>query len=121
MDFLADESLDFRLVRASRAAGHSVTSVLETRPGADDATVIRLAAESGHVLLTEDKDFGWLVYVSQSASRGVVLVRCSEGDRGTLAGKLAGLILSRASELQESFVVVTPEKARFSKLPKLDG
>jgi hypothetical protein len=36
-----------------------------------------------------------------------------------LAGKLVGLILSRASELQESFVVVTPEKARFSKLPKL--
>ena len=71
------------------------------------------------VLLTEDKDFGWLVYVSQSVSRGVVLVRCSEGDRGTLAGKLVGLILSRASELQESFVVVTPEKARLSKLPKL--
>lgn len=70
MEFLADESFDFRLVRALRAAGHSVTSVLETRPEADDATVIRLAAESGRVLLTKDKDFGWLVYVSQSASPG---------------------------------------------------
>lgn len=121
MDFLADESFDFRLVRALRAAGHSVMSVMESVPGADDEAVIRLAADTNRILLTEDKDFGWLVYVTHSASRGVVLVRCRESDRGSLAARLVGLILTRASELQDSFVVVTLEKARFSRLPDLSA
>jgi hypothetical protein len=40
MRFLADESCDFRVVRALRASGHDVTAVVEVSPGADDEHVI---------------------------------------------------------------------------------
>ncbi len=33
-------------------------------PGASDADVIRMAKEEGRILLTEDKDFGQLVYAA---------------------------------------------------------
>ena len=65
MDFLADESFDFRLVRALQAAGHNVLAVAEQALGADDSVVMQLASDGNRVLLTEDKDFGWLVYVSK--------------------------------------------------------
>ncbi len=43
MRFLADESCDFAVVRALRAAGHDVKAVVETQCGATDESVIALA------------------------------------------------------------------------------
>ena len=62
MRFLADESCDFAVVRALRTAGHKVLAVAEISPRANDSEVIRLALEQDLILLTEDKDFGQLVY-----------------------------------------------------------
>jgi predicted nuclease of predicted toxin-antitoxin system len=57
MGFLADESCDFRVVRALRDAGHDVTAVVEVTPGADDAVVIDIAVREQRIFLTEDSDF----------------------------------------------------------------
>ncbi len=119
MKFLADESFDFRLMRALQTRGHDVITVSDHAPGADDATVMRLAASQNRVLLTEDKDFGWLVYVSGLPACGVILLRCPEVKREEMQRKLAELISKHAAELSKAFVVVTPDKARFSKLPNL--
>jgi uncharacterized protein with PIN domain len=55
MRFLADESCDFKVVRALRAAGYDVTAILEISPRADDEAVADLAANDGRILLTEDR------------------------------------------------------------------
>jgi hypothetical protein len=57
MRFLADESCDFILVRALRAAGHDVIAVSEITPRAKDHEVIDLALREKRILLTEGKDF----------------------------------------------------------------
>ena len=57
MRFLADESCDFSIVRALRAAGHDVVAVREVTLGADDDVVLELAVREGRVLLTKDNDF----------------------------------------------------------------
>ena len=63
MRFVADESCDFAIVRALRATGHDVLAIAEVSPRADDEIVLRLASDETRVLLTEDTDFGELVYV----------------------------------------------------------
>lgn len=73
--FLADESCDFAAVRALRAARFDVQAVSELAEAADDDYVISLAAAQHRVLLTEDKDFGQLVFAANRASCGVILVR----------------------------------------------
>ncbi len=82
MRFLADESCDFGIVQALRAAGHEVLAVAEVTPRAEDPAVIDLAVREGRVLLTEDKDFGQLVFASGSASSGVILFRYPPADPG---------------------------------------
>ncbi len=62
MRFLADESCDFSIVRALRGAGHDVVAVAEQSGGIPDDVVIELARADSRVLLTEDKDFGQLVF-----------------------------------------------------------
>ena len=43
MQFLADESCDFLLVKTLREAGHDVLAVSEIMPRAEDSDVIRIA------------------------------------------------------------------------------
>jgi predicted nuclease of predicted toxin-antitoxin system len=74
MRLLADESCDFAVVRSLRAAGHDVKAVAEVSPRAQDSDVIRIAAGENRILLTEDKDFGRLVYAG-APSAGVILIR----------------------------------------------
>jgi predicted nuclease of predicted toxin-antitoxin system len=90
---LADECLDFSVVRALRDAGHDVSAVSEIAPGEPDSEVVRRAKDEKRILLTEDRDFGQLVFAGAQQASGV-------GDR-----------------LVGSFVVVEPGKIRFTKTP----
>jgi predicted nuclease of predicted toxin-antitoxin system len=60
--WLADECVDASLVARLRAAGHDVVYVAEIAPATSDAEVVGLAQRDGRLLLTEDKDFGDLVF-----------------------------------------------------------
>lgn len=70
MQFLADESCDFAVVRAVRGDGHDVQAVVDIARGAKDPKVIRLAREGRRVLLTEDKDSGRIMYAGGQGSVG---------------------------------------------------
>jgi predicted nuclease of predicted toxin-antitoxin system len=69
MRFLADESCDFSVVRALRAAGHDITSASETSKRAEDSFIIDLARSEAILLLTEERDFGQLVVVESGRIR----------------------------------------------------
>lgn len=112
--FLADEGCDFAVVRALREAGFDVLAVCEVMSRSKDSDIIKLSHAENRVLLTEDKDFGWLVFVSHADSAGVVLIRFPGNARSTLAGTVVWLAEKHVSELQNAFVVLEPNQVRFS-------
>ncbi len=71
--FLADESCDFGVVRALRAQGYDVVAASEVTTRSVDRELIEQAYQENRILIAEDKDFGWLVYVSRANSAGVIL------------------------------------------------
>src|SRR5438046_7748204 len=103
--FLADESCDFAAVRALRAEGFDVLSVAEASPGADDDRVIDLALLQHRILLTEDKDFGQLVFAARSTS-GVVLIRLSAHARSMVGTRVVEVVRNHAEHLTGAFVVL---------------
>ena len=115
MRFLADESCDFNIVRALRAAEFDVLAVAEVIPRATDARVIELAAAEDRILLTEDKDFGQLVYASAEPSPGVVLMRFPARARQSLSAAMLELIRRRGERLREAFVVLQPGRVRIGR------
>lgn len=117
MEFLADESCDFAVVRALRADGQDVAAVAEWQGGASDERVLAMALESGRILLTEDKDFGQLVYASAQASRGVVLLRFPASARATLGSSVVTAVRAVGDRLLGSFVVIQPGRVRISRDP----
>ena len=64
MKFLLDVCADSRLLRtALLELGHDVLSASERFPQASDETLPEYARDDGRVLITEDKDFGELVFL----------------------------------------------------------
>lgn len=112
MRFLADESCDFSVVRALRSAGHDVLAVAELLPSADDTLVLDLALREQRVLLTEDKDFGQLVYANARPSSGVIFIRYPANVRKTLPHAVVSFVKSATVRLAGSFVVLSPGRIR---------
>jgi predicted nuclease of predicted toxin-antitoxin system len=117
MRFLADESCDFAVVQALRSAGHDVTAVAETRRGVEDTVVIELARSEGRILLTEDKDFGQLVFAAARDSAGVVLVRWPVSARASLGAAAVALAAGHGAALTGAFSVLEPGRVRLSRAP----
>ena len=117
MRFLADESCDFAVVYALRKAKHDVLAVAEITPRAADLDVIRLARKQKRILLTEDKDFGQLVYASGQKALGVVFLRFPVSARDIIANDMVMLVEEQKEKLFGSFVVVQPGKIRISRMP----
>ena len=116
--FLADENCDFAVVRALRADGHDVYAASENLQRSDDSELINQAHRERRILLTEDKDFGWLVHVSHAESSGVILIRFPGNARQSLADAIRQLARERAEALIGAFVVVQPGHIRISQSPK---
>jgi predicted nuclease of predicted toxin-antitoxin system len=116
--FLADESCDFSIVLALRAAGHDVVAVAELAGGVPDREVIELARTDRRVLLTEDKDFGQLVFSALAGSAGVILIRYPTAVRDRLALNVVHLTEKLGAKLERAFVTLTPGRIRVNRLPQ---
>ena len=119
--FLADESCDFAVVRSLRTDGYDVLAVSEIVRRSDDRELIEQAHRESRILLTEDKDFGWLVYVSHADSAGVILIRFPGNARRTLGETIRRLIREEGVRLTNAFVVAQPGQFRISRAADING
>ena len=110
-----DESCDFAIVRALRAAKHDVVAVSETFSGIEDEIVIGLAVRQERILITEDKDFGTLVYASLRESSGVILIRYPVTARSAMPQDILRLIKKKKEDLIGRFIVASPGRVRISQ------
>ena len=115
--FLADESCDFAVVRALRADGYDVLAVGEVTHRSDDRALIDQANREKRILLIEDKDLGWLVFVCHADSAGVILIRFPGNARQTLVQTVKRVIHEQGEQLLGAFVVVQPGHTRISRKP----
>ena len=115
MKILADENVEGEIVSALRNAGHSVSDIKETSPGIDDTDVLTIAADSDSILLTNDKDFGDLVYRDERISTGVILLRFGKLEIRERIELLIGVLSERESEIDGAFTVITATGVRIRK------
>ena len=116
MRFLADECCDAGLVEALRADDHDVLYAQELLRGGVDDDILAVAYSQDRILLTEDKDFGELVYRLGRPARGVILLRFDVAERHLKLPRLRVLITERSWQLTGAFVVVEPDKFRVRPL-----
>ncbi len=114
MRFLADESCDFGVVTTLRKAGYDVKTIIEMDPGISDEEVAEISVNEKRILITEDKDFGQLVYTMSQASVGIIFIRFPGNARSLLFSSVLELVKHHGHKLQQHFVVLQPGRVRFT-------
>jgi len=117
MNFLADESCAGPIIKALREAGHDVVSIAETAKGAADETVMARALAERRIIVTEDSDFGELVYARGHSAAGVILVRFPNLVRRAKPISVVEAVTKLGARLSDSFAVVEPGRVRIAGRP----
>ncbi len=112
MELIADESVDFGIVKILRERGYMVIYVTESFSGIKDSKVLEIANQKEILLLTEDKDFGDLVYRFQLQHKGILLMRLNNIARHERFKLVADLIDKYFEELKNNFTVITHKGIR---------
>ncbi len=115
MKCVADENVDASIVQALRSEGHEVWYVAEEAQAISDEEVLMKSAEGTALLLTDDKDFGDLVFRQGKAASGVLLLRLAGVPANSKAKLVAQTLRVYARELEGAFSVLTPTALRIRK------
>ncbi len=114
--FVADESVDFNLIRCMRDKGLSVTSILEEFASIKDNLVLKLAVEKNAILVTEDKDFGELVFKFKLPHSGILLLRIEDMPLEQKNELVFHFITKFSTNIYKNFAVIKQGKLRIRKL-----
>jgi predicted nuclease of predicted toxin-antitoxin system len=114
--WLADECIAAPLVGLLRNAGHDVAYVAEAAAGLSDADVVALASSEMRLLLTEDKDFGDLVFRRERAAPGVVLLRLGRENSALKTTRLLAAIERYGEGLFGRYTVIEGGRFRSRRL-----
>jgi predicted nuclease of predicted toxin-antitoxin system len=116
MRFLADECCDAATVDILRSKGHDILYVFETMRGATDDEILRRAYLENRILLTEDKDFGELVYRLQHPAYGIILLRFNPVEQHHKHTRLLQVLREYADQLVKHFIVIEVDKIRIRSI-----
>lgn len=107
MRFLLDESADFPLAEFLREKGHDVTAIAHDYPHAlKDREVLDIAVRERRIIITNDRDFGELVFRQQLPHSGIILFRLRSEELRVKQVRLEDVITTHAAELYQ-FLVIT--------------
>ena len=106
MILIADECVDFGIVKILRQKGFNVVSILEEFQGITDKEVIEIAVKHKALLLTEDKDFGELTYRLNFSHFGIFLIRLIDMDRSERINLVVNTLETHFDKFENKFTVL---------------
>jgi predicted nuclease of predicted toxin-antitoxin system len=110
MRFLLDESVELRLGRFLRSLGHDVTAIVrDYARSISDIDVLAVAYSEKRVLITNDKDFTFLVFNQLRPHAGVILFRLGRGATITEKANSLQLILTHHQSDLDAFITIHQE------------
>lgn len=114
MRFLVDECTGPKVAEWLRSAGHEVFSVFDEAQGMADVDVLEKALSENWILITNDKDFGEMVFRERREHHGIIFLRLEDERSGNKIEVLRHLLESYSEKLPDQFVTATETKVRFA-------
>jgi predicted nuclease of predicted toxin-antitoxin system len=117
MKFLTDQDVFEVTVRHLRTLGHNVLPARKAGLSlAPDRDLLRWAHNARRVLVTRDKGFGQLVFLSGEPSAGVVLLRLEPATLKAVHQELERFLREHAGEnLSGHFIIIEPGRHRIRR------
>ncbi len=103
MKFLVDHNVGCGVAQALQADGHDAIFVGDVDLHMSDADVLAWAVREQRILITQDADFGALVYHSGQPHVGIVLLRMGGARRAERVAVLRWILTHHAVDLPNHF------------------
>jgi predicted nuclease of predicted toxin-antitoxin system len=118
MRFVAEECVSPVVVAWLRGRGHDVLSILEAHRSAKDGFVLALAAREGRILLTEDNDYGEMIFRGGVPNpAGMILLRMLDATAAERVSRLEAGLAEAEERVLGHHIVIGPSRTRIRKLP----
>ena len=119
MKFLLDHDVYASTLRFLRNLGHDVIPVAQIGLAqAQGVYLLEQAQEQNRILVTRDRDFGSLVFISRLGA-GVIYLRLLPSTQNVVHQELERVLNAYAEdELHQAFIVVEPGRHRFRRIPR---
>ena len=114
MRFLVDECTGSKVAEFLRGENHDVFSVFDEARGMTDDEVLTKAANENWILITNDKDFGEMIFRTRRQHHGIIFLRLDDERVANKIKVLEQLLENYAEKLPEQFVTVTETKVRIA-------
>jgi predicted nuclease of predicted toxin-antitoxin system len=118
MRFILDESVDIRVASYLRVLGHNTTVVARDYPASlPDYEILALARAEQRTVITNDRDFGELIFRRLNPGTGVLYLRLGTLDASGAVERIVEVLERYPGEITE-YITVTPTRIRVRQLPE---
>jgi predicted nuclease of predicted toxin-antitoxin system len=117
MRFVVDESTGLSIYGYLIREGHDAIFVGDQMQQSDDANILEFAFRENRVLVTNDKDFGELVFRGGHAHKGILLLRPQAESQEQRLKLISNVLIHHADRLEDNFCVATERSFRIRAKP----
>ncbi|HDM77689.1 MAG TPA: hypothetical protein ENG51_14660 [Deltaproteobacteria bacterium] len=116
LKFLADVNIEKEIIKTIGQMGYEISPIADIDIYMKDRDVLELANKTNAILLTNDKDFGELVFRQKLVSTGIILFRIKGEETNLKALLIRKLLMGYQEKVAKHFTVITRKKFRFIPL-----
>jgi predicted nuclease of predicted toxin-antitoxin system len=111
--FLADVNIEKEVVDYLVGLGYDIKWIPDYDCEMHDEDLLRMANAEQRILITNDKDFGELIFLQRKLSTGVILMRVKGQRTRDKVNLMKKLLEKFGNKLLHHFVVATNNRFRF--------
>ena len=115
MVLIADESVDYRIITFLRQRSFKVIAIIDDNASIADSEVLNISNNENALLITEDKDFGDLVFRMNFKHSGILLLRFFSTPVENKNQKVFETIHSYYDNLKNNFSTLSDKRLRIRK------
>jgi predicted nuclease of predicted toxin-antitoxin system len=116
LKFLPDENVEKPLVDSLAGDGYDILWLPDHKRALIDVDILTLANSEKRILITNDKDFGELIFLQKKLSTGIILMRMRGQETARKITVFKKLLQTHHDKLMGSFVIITDKKVRIIPL-----
>lgn len=113
---IIDENVDHEILAQLKSSTYEIFSIQEQSFGITDREIIELAKEKKGIILTEDKDFGELVFAHKISNCSVIFLRYNYPDCDKIIKNIFKVLEIYYDKGEHFFITITATKIRIRKI-----
>lgn len=119
LKFIADVNIEKPLIAFLLGTAYDIKWIPDYNCELTDHELLKMANAEKRILLTNDKDFGELIFLQGKVSSGIVLFRVKGQSVDRKVELLGNLLRDHADKLFKNFVIITEKKVRVIPLENI--